>query len=163
MKLHTSELVVNLADVFAGSRRSRLKWDSGATNDHNGGDRSQRYRGSIDTKPPRTSSATTAIPTLAASSTMPIMRLTAPRHRTNVTERRCTQTKVCQAPLRSRHPERRSPCGPFCPPLRSSCGLNPREHPRTPASSAVAIPALSEPFARIRGYSRFLKAIGANG
>src|SRR6478609_8834622 len=47
--------------------------------------------------------------------------------------------------------------------LRSLCGPNPHEHPRNPANTVPADPHVSEPFARIRGYSRFLKAIGANG
>jgi hypothetical protein len=41
----------------------------------------------------------------------------------------------------------RSVCGPFRPPLRSSCGPDPREHPRTGANSAHE----AEHLAGIRG------------
>jgi hypothetical protein len=57
----------------------------------------------------------------------------------------------------------RSSCGPFCSPLRSFCGPNPREHPRIPANTASTTPSV---FAAFRWYLRLfadLRQIGAPG
>jgi hypothetical protein len=47
-------------------------------------------------------------------------------------------------------------CGPFAVQI-------PTNIPRIPANSAAALVSVFGTFARMRGYSRFLKAIGANG
>lgn len=53
----------------------------------------------------------------------------------------------------------RSPCGPFRHLLRSLCGPNPREHPRTPANTASATPSV---FATFRCYSRIFAVLEEN-
>jgi hypothetical protein len=57
----------------------------------------------------------------------------------------------------------RSLCGPLLLSLRSSCGLQTNEQPRTQANTVPRGPAFSRPFAYIRCCSRLSKAIGAPG
>jgi hypothetical protein len=61
---------------------------------------------------------------------------------------------------RTRPPTLRPFCGPLRSVLRSLCGLNPREHPRTPANTTHTLLSISAAFARIRGNSRTYEISG---